>query len=69
MSDISNKEETNILENKEYDLILKKYIEELNNFEKKGMKIAKDHLGSSFDLKKSSGFVKWNSELMKRNKQ
>ena len=37
--------------------------------EKKGMKIAKDHLGSSFDLKKSSGFVKWNSELMKRNKQ
>ena len=52
-----------------YDTLIQKYIEELNNFEKKGMKIAKDHLGSSFDLKKSSGFVKWNAEYSKKNKK
>lgn len=39
--------------------IMKEYYESLTDFEKHGMRIAKQHLGSSFDLKRSSGFIKW----------
>lgn len=39
--------------------IMKEYYESLTEFEKHGMRIAKQHLGSSFDLKRSSGFMKW----------
>jgi hypothetical protein len=37
----------------------KEYIESLNPKEKKAYHIAKDHLGSSFDLIKSNGFIEW----------
>ena len=35
------------------------YIESLNEKERKAYEIAESHLGSSFDLSKSSGFIKW----------
>ncbi len=35
------------------------YIKTLNAFEQKGLQIAKDHLGQSFDMKRSSGFIRW----------
>lgn len=35
------------------------YIESLNDKERKAYAIAESHLGSSFDLSKSSGFIKW----------
>jgi hypothetical protein len=35
------------------------YIESLTDKEKKAYDIARSHLGSSFDLSKSSGFMKW----------
>jgi len=35
------------------------YIESLTDKEKKAYDIAQSHLGSSFDLSKSSGFIKW----------
>jgi hypothetical protein len=35
------------------------YIESLTDKEKKAYDIARSHLGSSFDLSKSSGFIKW----------
>ena len=35
------------------------YIQTLNPFEQKGLAIAKDHLGPSFDMKRSSGFIRW----------
>lgn len=35
----------------------KKYIESLSENEKKALEIAKDHLGTSFSLKKSIGFI------------
>lgn len=35
------------------------YIQSLTPFELKGLAIAKDHLGPSFDMKRSSGFIRW----------
>jgi len=35
------------------------YLEQLNILEKKAYSIAKKHLGSSFDLIKSNGFIEW----------
>jgi hypothetical protein len=35
------------------------YIQTLTPFELKGLVIAKDHLGPSFDMKRSSGFIRW----------
>ena len=38
---------------------LKTYYEQLTPFEQRTCEIARDHLGSSFDLARSSGFVRW----------
>lgn len=35
------------------------YIEQLSPMEKIAMDIAKDHLGTSFDIQKSNGFIEW----------
>lgn len=35
------------------------YIKQLSDKEKQVLKIAKDHLGSSFNIQKSNGFNKW----------
>jgi len=35
------------------------YTQTLTPFELKGLTIAKDHLGPSFDMKRSSGFIRW----------
>lgn len=35
------------------------YLETLNSREKKAYEIAKSHLGMSFNLKKSNGYLKW----------
>jgi hypothetical protein len=43
---------------------LDRYIESLNELEKKAYEIAKSDLESSFDLVKSIGFLKW----IKKNK-
>ena len=37
-----------------------KYIEQLDDKEKIALKIARENLESSFDIKKSIGFLKWN---------
>ena len=39
--------------------LIQEYTETLNPFEKQGLAIAKQHLGPSFDMKRSSGFVRW----------
>lgn len=41
-----------------------KYVGSLNELEKKAYEIAKTDLGSSFDIEKSIGFLKW----IKKNK-
>jgi len=39
--------------------LIREYIESLTPFEQKGLAIAKEHLGPSFDMKRSSGFIRW----------
>jgi len=39
--------------------LIQEYIATLTPFEQQGLAIAKDHLGPSFDMKRSSGFVRW----------
>ena len=39
--------------------LVKKYIEQLSEQEKIVLKIAQDHLGSSFDMTKSIGYINW----------
>lgn len=38
------------------------YLSQLNPIERKAYKIAKDHLGTSFNLIKSNGFCDWLKE-------
>jgi hypothetical protein len=38
------------------------YIKQLTPFEQSAHRIAKSHLGSSFNLKKSNGYLKWISK-------
>jgi len=35
------------------------YIKQLTPFEQSAHRIAKSHLGTSFNLKKSNGYLKW----------
>jgi len=41
------------------EAVIEKYFQSLNDMEKKAYYIAKDNLGSSFDITKSIGFLKW----------
>ena len=39
--------------------VVDRYIGSLTDIQKKAYEIAKEHLGSSFDITKSIGFLKW----------
>lgn len=41
---------------------LKQYLQSLNAKEFKAYEIAKSHLGTSFQLEKSIGFIKWTKD-------
>jgi hypothetical protein len=43
------------------------YIKSLSEREYKALMIAKEHLGSSFDLTKSIGFIAWKKAKEKEN--
>jgi len=45
------------------DQLLEMYMQTLSEKERRAYMIAKSHLGSSFDLSKSVGFVSWKSRL------
>ena len=45
------------------DQLLEMYMQTLSEKEQRAYMIAKSHLGSSFDLSKSVGFVSWKSRL------
>jgi hypothetical protein len=47
-------------------VLIEEYIQTLNEFEKQGLAIAKDHLGPSFDMKRSSGFIRWKDARNKK---
>ena len=50
--------------NKKHPLTISSYVKSLNDIEKKALEIAKEDLGSSFDLEKSIGYLSW----LKKNK-
>ena len=54
-----NKKQSNIIQ-----LNISSYVKSLNDIEKKALEIAKEDLGSSFDLEKSIGYLSW----LKKNK-
>jgi len=42
--------------------LVKAYYQQLTPFEKRTCDIAREHLGSSFDLARSNGFIRWSSK-------
>ena len=44
------------------DDLLKEYLNTLTEKERQGYEIAKSHLGMSFDLSKSLGFIEWKKQ-------
>jgi hypothetical protein len=44
------------------DNLVLEYISQFGEKEKKAYEIAKDHLGTSFNIKKSIGFKEWKKE-------
>ena len=50
--------------NKKQSLNVSSYVKSLSDIEKKALEIAKEDLGSSFDLEKSIGYLSW----LKKNK-
>ena len=48
-----------ITESKTMDQYLKEYLEQLSDIEKTVLKIAQEHLETSFSLEKSIGFKEW----------
>ena len=65
MSTIVKTNDTKSLDNSQKSSLEEKYIAQLTPIEKKAYKIAIEHLGTSFNLKKSNGFCDW---LKERNK-
>ena len=51
---------------RELEQLLQQYIESLTEKEKLSYEIAKQQLGSSFQLEKSSGFLKWLSSIQSK---
>ena len=47
--------------------IIKAYLKNLSDNEKKAMEIAKSHLESSFNIEKSNGFLKFKEEYIMSN--
>jgi len=46
----------------EQEPLTEQYLKTLTEKEFMAYKIAKDHLGSSFELEKSNGFIKWTAK-------
>ena len=42
--------------------IISIYIQQLSPIEKIAMEIAQEHLGTSFDIQKSNGFIEWSKK-------
>lgn len=47
--------------------IIKAYLKNLSDNEKKAMEIAKSHLESSFNVEKSNGYLKFKEDYIKSN--
>ena len=49
--------------------LVAEYMEQLSDVERKACAIAKDHLGSSFNIVKSNGFNDWINEKKKEKEK
>jgi hypothetical protein len=49
-------------------IMQEEYIRSLNPYEKQAYEIAKTHLGSSFHLMKSIGFIEWKTRVSNATK-
>jgi hypothetical protein len=58
-SDVSSSHSSRLSSTPSLSKLIKEYTSTLTPFEQQGLAIAKDHLGPSFDMKRSSGFVRW----------
>lgn len=58
MSNTANENETT-MEQPSLELLLKMYLDSLSEKEMMAYNIAKQHLGTSFSLPKSNGFLEW----------
>ena len=47
------------MEKEKEELFIEEYISQLTEVEKIAYEIAKEHLGSSFNIKRSNGFKEW----------
>ena len=48
-----------------HSIKIQEYINSLNEIQKKSLSIAKEHLGTSFDIERSNGYKEW----IKKNNQ
>jgi hypothetical protein len=53
------------MSNQNLQQLVAEYMDQLSDIEKKACAIAKDHLGSSFNIVKSNGFNDWLKERAK----
>lgn len=44
---------------------IEQYLKSLNEQERKTLEIAKDHLGTSFNIRKSIGYITWKTNQKK----
>jgi Skp family chaperone for outer membrane proteins len=49
--------------------LVTEYMDQLSDIERKACAIAKDHLGSSFNIVKSNGFNDWSKERAKEKER
>lgn len=61
-------ENTNASSNKTSQQLQEEYLSSLNEKEIKAYHIAKSHLGMSFDLSKSNGFLEYVQSIQESNK-
>jgi hypothetical protein len=52
------------MESNDVDVDIKKYIDQLSDKERKVYNIAKEHLGTSFNILKSVGYINWKNKKM-----
>ena len=59
---IERTKENELYNNNNNEILIQKYYDSLTEIDKLAFKIAQEQLESSFDVEKTIGFIKWNSE-------
>jgi competence protein ComGC len=65
---MDNKEQTQKekeMKKQQEQMEINNYLIQMNESQKKAYLIAKDHLGTSFNILKSNGFIEWKNSIFK----